>query len=111
MSTKNLARTVMEGGRAPSSAHDRREATRAERHAVRGCLNMMNDADDWDENERPLPCRKRPWKEFNDKLAPLRRYLRSQVGRSWNDVRSELTCRYDRRNLKNWHMLDVHILR
>src|SRR5690242_7166676 len=30
------------------------------------------------------------WKEFNDHLGPLRRYLRKQVGRPWNKVYSEL---------------------
>src|SRR4051812_29056576 len=40
---------------------------------------------------------KRPWMEFgrgqkhlNENLAPLRRYLRSQVGRPWDKVYSEI---------------------
>jgi len=111
MSTKNLARTVMEGGRAPSSAFERREATRSERHLARASLNMVRSAEEWDEIERPLPLRNRPWKEFADKLMPTKRWLRSHVGLSWDDVRSKLTRRYDRRILKNWHLLDVHLLR
>jgi hypothetical protein len=44
---------------------------------------------------------RRPWiherKFLNENLAPLRRYLRSQVGRPWNKVYSEI-CQHMNRN-------------
>jgi len=33
------------------------------------------------------------WKELNENLAPLRRYLERQVGRPWNKVYSEISLR------------------
>ncbi|MGY3582304.1 hypothetical protein ACVIGB_000771 [Bradyrhizobium sp. USDA 4341] len=32
------------------------------------------------------------WKELNENLAPLRRFLHKQVGRRWNDVYSEIAA-------------------
>lgn len=37
-------------------------------------------------------------KESDDNLQPLRRYLRAQVGRLWNDVYSDICARNDNRN-------------
>jgi hypothetical protein len=45
-------------------------------------------------------------KEFSDKLGPLRRFLRSQVGRPWNAVWSEITQTLDSRSLTGQHIFD-----
>lgn len=109
MATKNLARTVVEGGQSRSSGIDRREATRAERHVTNAVLRRACvDLDGF--LGTPLPQRKRMYREFADKLAPARRWLMSQVGRNWNRVRSDLTRRYDRRTTKARHLLDDHLL-
>lgn len=109
MATKNLARTVVEGGRPKSNGIFRREATRAERHSVAALLHRScTDLELYDETA--LPLRKPQYKEFADKLAPARRWLMSQVGRNWDRVRSELTRRYDRRTTKARNLLDDHLL-
>jgi hypothetical protein len=41
---------------------------------------------------------------LNENLAPLRRYLRSQVGRPWNKVFSEISAGIDRRNTVQQHI-------
>jgi len=50
----------------------------------------------------------RDWhgKETSDHLSPLRRYLRSQVGRPWNKVYSEICACIDRRSAVQRHMLE-----
>ena len=45
-------------------------------------------------------------KEFSDVLGPLRRYLRKQVGRPWNQVWSEISRTLDNRSLSGQHILD-----
>lgn len=44
------------------------------------------------------------YRELNENLAPLRRYLRSQVGRPWNKVFGEICSRIDRRNPVQQHI-------
>jgi hypothetical protein len=48
-------------------------------------------------------------KEFSDLINPLRRYLRSCVGRPWNKVHSELSQKLDRRSLSGSHIWD-HVM-
>ena len=60
---------------------------------------------------------RRPWlrggtKSLNENLAPLRRYLRSNVGRPWNKVYSEVCQRINRDSAVQFHvwqhlMMDV----
>lgn len=45
-------------------------------------------------------------KEFSDVLGPLRHYLRSQVGRPWNKVWSEISQTLDNRSLTGQHIFD-----
>lgn len=44
------------------------------------------------------------YRELNENLAPLRRYLHSQVGRPWNKVFGEICSRIDRRNPVQRHI-------
>lgn len=41
---------------------------------------------------------------LNENLAPLRRYLRAQVGRPWSKVFSEISANIDRRNTVQQHI-------
>lgn len=43
-------------------------------------------------------------KYFSDNLSPLRRWLRSQVGRPWDEVYSQLCRRLDTRTLSGQHI-------
>lgn len=44
------------------------------------------------------------YRALNENLSPLRRYLRSQVGRPWNKVYSEIAENIDRRNTVQQHI-------
>ena len=57
----------------------------------------------------PLPVsrgRQYGWnaKEFSDLINPLKRYLRSCIGRPWNKVHSELSQKLDRRSISGSHI-------
>lgn len=44
------------------------------------------------------------YRALNENLSPLRRYLRTQVGRPWSTVYSEITSGLDRRNVVQQHV-------
>jgi hypothetical protein len=44
------------------------------------------------------------YRELNENLAPLRRYLHAQIGRPWNKVFSEICAGIDRRNTVQQHI-------
>lgn len=48
-------------------------------------------------------------KEFSDLINPLKRYLRSCIGRPWNKVHSELSRKLDRRSISGSHIWD-HVM-
>lgn len=108
MSTKNLARTVIEGGRARFNRFERHHSNAVERaHAHqlerRLCASLTAE-DAIFQPRQPV----RP--SFDDKLGPAKRWLRSQVGRPWNKVRSELFERFDARTTAGRHILFDHLL-
>jgi hypothetical protein len=49
-------------------------------------------------------------KEFSDLINPLKRYLRSCIGRPWRKVHSELSQTLDRRSVSGSHIWD-HVIR
>ena len=104
MSTKNLARTAIEGGRCGYYQSEVRAQKRSERAALRTYLRDPDEA-------RAAPIRKPVYKCFSDKLSPVERYLDSQAGRPWNNVRSELFQRFDTRTTPGRHVLFDHVLR
>jgi hypothetical protein len=65
---------------------------------------------DYDEATRLPIARRRQYgydcKEFSDLLGPLRRYLRSCVGKPWNNIHSELSRKLDRRSVSGSHIWD-----
>jgi len=69
------------------------------------CKSDCNGADDEFEHGPSHQSMRAPWrhnpKERRDHLAPVARYLRSQVGRPWDDVYSDI-CRVFRKN----HVVD-----
>jgi hypothetical protein len=68
---------------------------------------------EYDEPTRLPVARRRQYgydaKEFSDLINPLKRYLRSCVGRPWNKVHSELSQKLDRRSLSGSHIWD-HVM-
>jgi hypothetical protein len=49
-------------------------------------------------------------KEFSDPINPLKRYLRTRIGKPWRKVHSELSRKLDRRSVSGSHIWD-HVLR
>ena len=43
-------------------------------------------------------------KEFSDRLGPLKRFLRSRIGKHWDKVYSELSQNLDKRSLAGRHI-------
>jgi hypothetical protein len=108
MSTKNLGRTVIEGGRHRQNKFARRHSNAVERahvHQLERALCAHADAE-----SAVFRLRKPVWQEFDDKLGPARRWLRSQVGRPWDKVRSELFARFDTRTTAGRHIVFDHLL-
>lgn len=108
MSTKNLARTVIEGGRHHGNTLERRSSHRAVRAGERNSLKVVRDAADAE--HLSVPRLKYVHRGFNDKLAPSERWLARQVGRPWSLVRSELFARFDTRTTPGRHILFCHML-
>jgi hypothetical protein len=108
MSTKHLARTVIEGGRCPGNRWFRRFSNKQERTAERQLSNRLARLRELDgalyEPRRPLRA------SFCDKLNPAERWLRSQVGRPWNKVRGELLQRFDTRTTAGRHVVFGHLI-
>jgi len=108
MSTKNLARTVIEGGRTGYSRFLRRyshAAARSHTHHLERHLCHTEELDDVLFDPPKQACR-----DFHDKLGPARRWLRSQVGRPWDKVRGDLFARFDTRTTAGRHILFCHLL-
>jgi hypothetical protein len=108
MATKNLARTVIEGGRTRGCSWARRASNGAQRthvHLVSASLLSGADSDDV-----VYPRRHTIYREFADKLGPARRWFATQVGRPWNKVRSELFARFDIRTTPGRHIVFDHLL-
>jgi hypothetical protein len=99
MATKNLARTVVEGGRDTYSKLYRRLRNRSERR-----LRFDLEGDPMHGQQRLGGSR-----GFADRLMPLERWLGSNVGRGWSNVYHEFCERFDKRTMKGWHVRD-HLL-
>jgi hypothetical protein len=108
MSTKNLARTVIEGGRLRGNSWCRRESNAAVRVKAREVLRRAAFGDGLE--ELVVPRRKKVERAFADKVGPPRRWLERQVGRPWNIVRRELFERFDTRTTAGRHIVFDHML-
>lgn len=109
MSTKNLARTVIEGGRSHYNRWERRNSNARVRASERDVSQRLLTAHELD--DALYPPRRPVYRGFSDKLAPAERWLGSQVGRPWSKVRSELFARFDTRTTAGRHILFDHLLR
>lgn len=108
MSTKNLSRTVIEGGRDRYNKFQRRHSNAVERthaHRLERALCRTQEPD-----EALFVPRQPHYRVFYDKLGPARRWLVSQAGRPWDKVRSELFARFDARTTPGRHILFDHLL-
>ena len=110
MTTKNLSRTVIEGGRTGSYKAECQKRIRQERAAWRSqALAIARDPESWEDD---LPAIRDPvYPDFADKLNPIYRFLDSRIGKPWDGVRSELFARFDTRTTPGRHVLHDHLLR
>jgi len=108
MSTKNLARTVIEGGRARHNCWERRHSNAlARRREARASAQLLTAIEI---EEVAYRLRPKVYKDFRDKLGPAQRWLEAQAGRPWNKVRSDLVQRFDTRTTAGRHILYDHLL-
>ncbi len=109
MSTKNISRTIIEGGRHTRNQEDRwlsNQSHRANNRQFSRNAKSLVDADELG----ATPQRRKVRKDFSDKLAPAYRWMRSQVGRPWAKVLSTLTSRFDTRTVAGRHIIYDHLL-
>lgn len=89
MATKNIVKSVLEGGRGSYSKYEKHQSHDEERASIKGYLKRVSqdpesaDDDDYDDI-RPVH------KGFVSKFHPMYRWLEKQVGRKWDDVHSEV---------------------
>lgn len=109
MSTKNIARTVIEPGRTNSYKYDTHQHTRRERHKVSTKLHLMRYDQELADEEVFEP-RNIEWGvDQKDKLSPLWRWLYSHIGQKWDDVYSKMKLTFDFRTTPGRHVVD-HLL-
>lgn len=110
MATKNLARTVIEGGRAGYNKFERYESHRTERAQAREFLSVAK-RDPEAAEDMAGPKRQPVSQGFTDKLSPVWRFLESRVGKSWAKSRSMIFQKFDIRTTAGRHVLFDHMLR
>jgi hypothetical protein len=91
----DMAKLLVERGHAGRRKHRAPEKGWGARSRFR--TSHPEDGDGW------LPPRHQP--HFSENLAPLRRYLISQVGRPWDRVHQEISARVDSGNAVQHHIL------
>lgn len=109
MSKKNLAGTTIEGGRAGSNKWDRRNSHTQERRSSRDFCNKVK-IDPELADEEDIETKDKVYKEFNDKLSPMNRWIESKVGELWSEVRAEIFKKFDSRTTAGRHILFDHLL-
>lgn len=110
MSKKNLARTVIEGGRNSGNKWDRRYShAEARAHEKMYLVEVKQDIENWyDYDVEPLET---VYKTFQDKLGPMQRWLAKQCGRPWDEVRSDVSKTFDTRTTAGRHIVHDHLLK
>jgi hypothetical protein len=109
MATKDLARTVIEGGRTYFNSFSRRHSHRRPRaHWTVLRSRLLLDPGLHDDPYVAPPAHE--WRQFHDKLGPVYRFLESRVGRRWDDVRSEIARKFDIRTVAGRHIVFDHLL-
>lgn len=108
MSTKDLSRTVIEGGRRYRNSFDRRHSHAEHRVLERVVSARLTGGADYD--CALYPQRQPIYRDHADKLSAAERWLERHVGRSWCKTRSELFARFDIRTTAGRHVLFDHLL-
>jgi hypothetical protein len=110
MSTKNLARTAIEGGRHKGNKWDRRNSHAEARAELRDYLKKVRLDEEFYYEADAEPTA-HVGKSFDDKLGPMYRWLGRQVGRLWDEVRADIASSFDIRTTAGRHIIFDHLLR
>lgn len=114
MSTKNLARTVLERGRPTADKFFRRYRNRQERRALRDYLHAVEkDQEFYYDRIEPDHKHSADWHGpvLTDQLTPVYAWVDKQIGKNWADVRRDIKEKFDVRTLAGFHVVYQHILR
>jgi hypothetical protein len=109
MSTKDISRSAVEGGRYSYNKYERNESHRHERSRAKAWIDKVRVDDEIAEGSDPVP-RNKVHKGFTDNLGPCYGWLASRCGERWDDVRSSLAGTFDTRKLSAWHIVNQHML-
>ena len=109
MSTKDISRSALEGGRASSNKYDRNQSHQRERARAKTWLVQAKYDPELYDSEDPED-RPKVSKEFTDKLNPCYRWLVSRCGRPWSEVFQEIKTTFDTRKLSAWHIVNQHMI-
>ncbi len=109
MSTKRLARTVIEGGRARYNTFERRHSHRVHRRREREYLRALELQPALADSLSP-PIRKWVGKWHYDRLSAAERWLAHRAGRLWRDVEGEILATFDTRSIAGQHVVFGHLL-
>lgn len=110
MATKNLARSAIEGGRVGRNKWERRNSHTTERTSAREFCDKVKNNPDYADEDSFIKKKDKVHKEFDDKLGPMYRWLNRQVGRPWDEVRSEIAKTFDTRTTAGRHIVYDHLL-
>jgi len=97
MATRRLSRTIVEGGRHYQSQRERKLRNRRYRRLRFDTFGNVIGREPRAATHCQYP---------HDRLAPMRRWLRCQIGRPWSKVYHELCQEADARTMKGWHLRD-----
>ena len=109
MSTKDLSRTIIEGGRTNYNKYERHhshvEYRGYEKEYIQNIKNDPESVDDFSIKEK-----RKVYKNFDDKLSAIYRWLTSKVGQKWSDVYSDIVNKFDTRTTAGRHIVHDHLL-
>lgn len=109
MSTKDISKTPIEGGRTYHSKIKRRESSQHERRQVHTSICASHMDPDFFDNKF-LPERKKVSKNFFDKLNPVERWMDKRIGKPWNKTYCLLKTKFDSRTTAGHHIVYDHII-
>lgn len=108
MATRDISRSIIEGGRSNGNKFNRRLSNRSLRRRTRmytrGLLSLV------EVDEGVYPERKQVYKEFRDKIGPVRQWMLSHTGLPWDRVYSKIRKRFDTRTIAGQHVVFDHML-
>ena len=105
MARKDISRTTIEGGRSrPNKLERRRSNAEFRVRSARFVRRISKDLSVYD-LELP-PERVKVYKDFADRLSPLRRWLKSQDGRPWEELFAKIKVTFDDRTTAGRHILE-----